>query len=34
MIQSFNSQNIDNEIPFCLSFSNVDACIIKTNENK
>ena len=34
MMQSINNQNIDTEIPLCLSFSNVDAYIIEENENK
>ena len=34
MMQSINNQNIDREIPLCLSFSNVDACIIEENENE
>ena len=33
-IQSINNQNIDKGIPLCLSFSDVDACIIEENENK
>ena len=31
MIQIINNQNIDNEVPLCLSFSDVDAYIIKEN---
>ena len=34
MMQSINNQNIDREISFCLSFSNVDAYLIEENENK
>ena len=34
MMQSINNQNIENEIPLCLSFSNVDAYIIEENQNK
>ena len=33
-MQSINNQNIDRRIPLCLSFSDVDAYIIKENENK
>ena len=33
-MQSINYQNIDNEVPLCLSFSNVDAYIIEENENE
>ena len=32
--QNINNRNIDNELPFCLSFSNGDAYIIEENENK
>ena len=31
-MQSINNQNIDNEIPLCLSFSDVDAYIIECNS--
>ena len=34
MMQSINNQNIDNEVPLCFSFSNVDAYIIEESENK
>ena len=34
MMQSINNQNIDREIPLCLSFNNVDAYIIEENQNK
>ena len=34
MMQSVNSQNIDREIPLCLSFNNVDVYIIEENEDK
>ena len=34
MMESINNQNIDREIPLCLSFINVDAYIIEENENK
>ena len=30
--QNINNQNIDNEIPLCLSFSDVDAYIIEENK--
>ena len=30
-MQSVNNQNIDREIPLCLSFSDVDAYIIEEN---
>ena len=33
-MQSINNQNIDKEVPLCLSFSDVDAYIIEENENK
>ena len=33
-MQSINNQNIDREIPLCLSFNNVDAYIIEENKNK
>ena len=33
-MQSINNQNIDNEIPLCLSFSDVDAYIIECNSNE
>ena len=32
-MQSINNQNIDKEVPLCLSFSDVDAYIIEENEN-
>ena len=32
--QNIDNQNIDNELPLCFSLSNVDAYIIKENENK
>ena len=32
MMQSINNQNIDSEIPLCLSFSDVDAYIIECNS--
>ena len=32
--QSINNQNIDNAVPLCLSFSDVDAYINEENENK
>ena len=32
--QSINNQDIDNEVLLCLSFTDVDACIIEDNENK
>ena len=28
------NQNVDKEVPLCLSFSDVDAYIIKENKNK
>ena len=34
MMQSINNQNIDNEVPLYLSFSDVDAYIIEENRNK
>ena len=34
MTQNINNQNIDNEVPLCLSFCDVDAYIIEENENK
>ena len=34
MMQCINNQNIDKEIPLCLSFSNVDAYIIEESGNK
>ena len=34
IMQSINNQNIDKEVPLCLSFSDVDAYIIEENENK
>ena len=33
-MQSINDQNIDEEVPLCLSFSDVDAYIIEENEDK
>ena len=33
MMESINNQNIDNEDPHCLSFSDVDAYIIEENGN-
>ena len=33
-MQSANNQNIDKDIPLCLSFSDADAHIIEENENK
>ena len=33
-MQSINNQNIDREIPLCLSFNDVDAYITEENENK
>ena len=32
--QNINNQNIHNELPYCLSFNDVDTYIIKENENK
>ena len=32
--QNIDNQNVDNELPFCLSFSDVNAYIIEENENK
>ena len=34
IMQSINNQNIDREIPLCLSFNNVDAYIIEESESK
>ena len=34
MMQSINNQNIDREVPLCLTFSNADAYIIEENGNK
>ena len=34
MVQSINKQNIDNEVPLCLSFSDLDAYIIEKRGNK
>ena len=34
MTQNISHQNIDNEVPLCLSFSDVDAYIIEENESK
>ena len=33
-MQSINNQNIDKEVPLCLSFDAADAYIIEENENK
>ena len=33
-MESINNQNIDTEIPLCLSFNNVGAYNIEENENK
>ena len=33
-MKSINNQNIDKEVPLCLSLSDVDAYIIEENENK
>ena len=33
-MQSINNQHIEKEVPLCLSFSNVDACIIEESRNK
>ena len=33
-MQSINNQNIDKDVPLCLSFSDVDAYIIEQNESK
>ena len=32
--QNIDDQNIDNELPLCISFTDVDAYIIEENENK
>ena len=32
-MQSIHNQNIDTEVPLCLSFIDVDAYIIEENEN-
>ena len=32
--QNINNQNIDNELPLCLSFNDIDAYIIEENKNK
>ena len=32
--QNINNQNINNELPLCISFSDVKAYIIEENENK
>ena len=32
--QNINNKNIDNELPLCLSFTDVDAYIIEKNKNK
>ena len=34
MMQSIDNQNLNKEVPLCLSFSDVDAYIIEENENK
>ena len=34
MMQSINNQNINKEVPLCLSFIDVDAYIIEENQNK
>ena len=31
--QSNDNQNIDNEVPLCLSFNGVDAYLMEGNEN-
>ena len=33
-MQSINNQNIDKEVPLCLSFSHADAYIIEESRNK
>ena len=33
-MQNINNQNIDKEVPLCLSFSNADAYIIEESRNK
>ena len=32
--QNIDNQNIDNQLPLCLSFNDIDACIIEENKNK
>ena len=32
--QNIDNQNIDNELPLCLSFNVIDAYLIEGNENK
>ena len=32
--QNIDNQNIDNELPLCISFTDEDAYIIEENENK
>ena len=32
--KNINNQNVDNEHPLCISFYNVDAYVIKENENE
>ena len=34
IMQNVDGQNIDNELPLCLNFSNIDAYIIEENKNK
>ena len=34
MVESINKQNIDNEVPLCLRFNDVDAHIIEKSGNK
>ena len=34
IMQNMDNQNIDNELPFCLSLIDIDACIIEENKNK
>ena len=33
-MQNIDNQNIDKELPLCLSFKNTDAYIVEENENK
>ena len=33
-MKGINNQNIDKEVPLCLSFSDADAYIIEENENR
>ena len=33
-MKSITNQNIDREVPLCLSFSDVDAYIIEESKNK